>query len=42
MLEENKIKSTAKTHLCRGAGARMAELSGADENQIKRAGRFFK
>ena len=34
------ITSKAKTHAARGSGARMAELAGASEDQIRRLGRW--
>ncbi|KAI3633127.1 hypothetical protein MIR68_009202 [Amoeboaphelidium protococcarum] len=34
------IQSSAKTHIGRGAGARMAELQGASEGDIRRLGRW--
>ena len=34
------LKSRAKTHIGRGSGARMAELEGASEAQIRRLGRW--
>ncbi|KAL3702058.1 hypothetical protein R1sor_020080 [Riccia sorocarpa] len=34
------LKSKAKTHVGRGSGARMAELGGASEAQIRRLGRW--
>jgi hypothetical protein len=40
LLEKSGIVSKAKTHSGRGGGSRMAELRGADENQIRRAGRW--
>jgi hypothetical protein len=39
-LKELNISSSAKTHLGRGAGARMAELAGATEDDIRRLGRW--
>ena len=34
------LQSKAKTHVGRGSGARMAELAGASEAQIRRLGRW--
>ncbi|ETI30367.1 hypothetical protein F443_22506 [Phytophthora nicotianae P1569] len=34
------MHSKAKTHAARGSGARMAELAGATESQIRRLGRW--
>lgn len=39
-LEAVGIKSKAKTHIGRGSGARMADLAGASEAQIRRMGRW--
>ena len=35
------LQSKAKTHVGRGSGARMAELAGASEAQIRRLGRWY-
>ena len=40
MLKRVNIVSSAATHMNRGSGARLAELSGVSQNQIKRLGRW--
>jgi hypothetical protein len=39
-LDSVGLKTIAKTHVGRGSGARMAELAGADESDIRRHGRW--
>jgi len=40
MLDAVGIKSNVKTHMGRGAGARMADVLGASEPDIRRSGRW--
>jgi hypothetical protein len=40
MLDAMGIKSNVKTHMGRGAGARMADVLGASEPDIRRSGRW--
>ena len=39
-LDSLRMSSAAKTHIDRGSGARMAELGGASEEDIRRLGRW--
>jgi hypothetical protein len=40
MLQKANVTSKAKTHISRGCSARMAELQGLDEDQIRRLGHW--